>query len=338
LEVYAQGTPQYRLYYRFKKFGKYSQETLFPNHDTHGYLGEGNFNGAGDITGSSRTTYTNGLVTLVEAVDSYQNRFSSVETGDLLGVEYIALDTATDPVTVFEVGTRRQHVVITNDDDLDQSDSDFGTQYLLTANAFLDLRTDLPSYLKNGNKFFIQIRGDYDLNGFTFKIVQDFVNSGDPGITLYEFTGADMEQARVDNLFIRATFDGDRWFLQKLNFGGGEDTIQFVIDGGGTTITTGEKGHIEVPFDCNITGWSLLANQTGSIVVDVWKDTYASFPPTVLDTIAGTEKPTLSAALKNQDLALTTWITALNKGDVLAFKVDSVSSVQRVTIVLKVSK
>jgi len=115
-------------------------------------------------------------------------------------------------------------------------------------------------------------------------------------------------------------------------------TITFIIDGGGSAITTGQKGHLEIPFACTITGWTILADVSGSIVVDVWKDTYANFPPTVADTIAGTEKPTLSAVQKNQDLSLTTWTTAVAAGDILAFNVDSVATVTRVTVSLKIAK
>ncbi|MBA7714548.1 hypothetical protein ES703_123574 [subsurface metagenome] len=48
-------------------------------------------------------------------------------------------------------------------------------------------------------------------------------------------------------------------------------TITFIIDGGGAEIALGEKGHLEIPFACTITGWTILADQSGSIVVDVWK-------------------------------------------------------------------
>lgn len=116
------------------------------------------------------------------------------------------------------------------------------------------------------------------------------------------------------------------------------DAIQFVIDGGGSTITTGVKGDIQIPFDCVINGWDIYADQTGSIVVDVWKDTYANFPPTIADTIAGSEKPTISTAVKNQDLSLSTWTTTLTRADILRFSVDSVTSVQRVTVVLRVKR
>jgi hypothetical protein len=114
--------------------------------------------------------------------------------------------------------------------------------------------------------------------------------------------------------------------------------IPFIIDGAGSTITTGVKGDLPIPFNCTITGWTILADQSGSIVVDVWKDTYANFPPTVADTIAGSEKPTISTATKGQDLSLSTWTTAITAGDILRFNVDSVTSIQRATVLLHVLK
>lgn len=115
-------------------------------------------------------------------------------------------------------------------------------------------------------------------------------------------------------------------------------SINFIIDGGGSAITTGVKGFIEIPFAMTIEGWTILGDQSGSIVVDVWKDTYALFPPTVADTIAGTEKPTLATAQKNQDLSLTTWTTSVAAGDIIAFNVDSITTVQRVTVAIRGKK
>lgn len=114
--------------------------------------------------------------------------------------------------------------------------------------------------------------------------------------------------------------------------------IVYVIDGGDVVITTGQKGHLDIPFTCAITGWTILADQSGSIVIDVWKDTYANFPPTVADTITGSEKPTLSAAQKNQDLSLGTWTTSVSAGDILAFNVDSCSTITRVTLTLTATR
>jgi hypothetical protein len=95
----------------------------------------------------------------------------------------------------------------------------------------------------------------------------------------------------------------------------------------GAPITTGVRGYFEVPFGLRVTGWTLLADAVGSLQLDVWKDTYANFPPTVADTIAGSEKPLLAAAQKNQDLLLTTWSTDLNAGDIIGINVDSASGV-----------
>lgn len=114
--------------------------------------------------------------------------------------------------------------------------------------------------------------------------------------------------------------------------------IQFVIDGAGATITTGLKGFLEVPFACTITVATLLADQSGSIVVNVWKDTYANFPPTVADKITASAPPTITTATKSQDSTLTGWTTSVAAGDILAFNVDSVTTIQRVTISLKVTK
>lgn len=115
-------------------------------------------------------------------------------------------------------------------------------------------------------------------------------------------------------------------------------TITFIIDGGGSAITTGEKGDLTIPFACTINEWTLLADQSGSVVVDIWKDTYANYPPTVADTITGSAKPTISAATKGQSSTLTGWTTSIAAGDCIAFNVDSASTVTRVTLSLKVTR
>ena len=82
----------------------------------------------------------------------------------------------------------------------------------------------------------------------------------------------------------------------------------------------------------------MLCDQSGSIVVDVWKDTYANYPPTVADTITASAKPTVSTATKGQVTTLTGWTTSITAGDIIGFNVDSATTVQRCTISLKVTK
>jgi len=120
--------------------------------------------------------------------------------------------------------------------------------------------------------------------------------------------------------------------------GPSEGSLNFVIDGGSSVITTGLKGFIEWGFAATITGWTILADQVGDIVVDVWKDNYGNFAPTVDDTIAGSEKPTLFNTQKNQDLTLTSFSTTVLEGDIWAFNVDSASDVNKVTIAFRFNK
>src|SRR5262249_43435326 len=56
--------------------------------------------------------------------------------------------------------------------------------------------------------------------------------------------------------------------------------IEFIIDGGGAVITTGIKGDLAIPFACTLNEATLLADQSGNAVVDVWKSNFAAFPPT----------------------------------------------------------
>lgn len=112
-------------------------------------------------------------------------------------------------------------------------------------------------------------------------------------------------------------------------------TLNFVIDGGGSVITTGIKGDVILDFDCSVKSWTVLADQSGSIVIDVWKDSYANYPPTVADTITASAKPTLSSATKNQDTTLTGWTTAITAGQTLRFNVDSITTCTRVLVSLK---
>lgn len=120
--------------------------------------------------------------------------------------------------------------------------------------------------------------------------------------------------------------------------------IMVVIDGGGSEITTGLKGYLgPVPFDGTITQNTLLADQSGSVVVDVWKCTYSQFDagsthPVSGDKITASAPPTISTATKSQDSTLTGWTTAFAAGDIFAFSVTSVTDIQRVTLSLKYTK
>jgi hypothetical protein len=123
----------------------------------------------------------------------------------------------------------------------------------------------------------------------------------------------------------------------SISTAGRKAELIFGMDGAGSAITAGEKAWLRVPWACTITGWELSADTSGDIVIDVWKDNYTNFPPTVADSIAGTEKPTLVGQTKNRDLSLSSWTTAVAAGDYVKVNVDSVATVTKVTLAILVT-
>lgn len=114
-------------------------------------------------------------------------------------------------------------------------------------------------------------------------------------------------------------------------------SITFVIDGGGSEITDGIKGDLEIPFACTITAWTLLADTSGAIKIDIWMDTYANYPPTDADTITNAHEPEIAASgNKAQDTDLSDWgDVTIAAGQTLRFNVDSCTTITRCTLSLK---
>ena len=108
-----------------------------------------------------------------------------------------------------------------------------------------------------------------------------------------------------------------------------------VFAGNGAVITPGIITYVRAPRTATITKVTLLADQTGSAVLDIWKDTYANFPPVVGDSICGSSKPTLTSAIKYEDSTLTGWTTSITAGDVLGFYLTSCSTITQITLQLE---
>lgn len=112
--------------------------------------------------------------------------------------------------------------------------------------------------------------------------------------------------------------------------------ISFIISGGGSPITTGVQGFLEIPFACTINRVTLLADQVGSETIDIWKTTYALAPPTVTNSIAASALPTLTSEQTFQDSLLLGWTTAVSAGDIIAYDVQTADGVlEQVTVSLK---
>ena len=68
----------------------------------------------------------------------------------------------------------------------------------------------------------------------------------------------------------------------------------------------------------------MSTDQSATVTIDVWKDTYANFPPDNADSITNGHEPALSAASKGQDADISDWSTVtISEGDYLKFNVDA---------------
>ena len=113
--------------------------------------------------------------------------------------------------------------------------------------------------------------------------------------------------------------------------------VGVTFDGNGSPPTVGSVGYLVCPFAGSIDQWHIVANASGSAVVDVWK--VAGSIPTDANRIAGTEKPTLSAQQLASDVALSTWSTlSVAAGDVFGFELESVSTCTRLTVEVRISE
>jgi len=134
----------------------------------------------------------------------------------------------------------------------------------------------------------------------------------------------------------------------SLAFAGGTATVQtsgtavipFVINAAtaGSAIGTGVVGDLRLDRAYTIVGCDMYGDTTGTAVIDIWKRTSASFPPTVAQTITASAKPTITnAAFASPASNLSGWTTSISVADVLRFNVDSNAGFTRLLVHLKVT-
>lgn len=163
-----------------------------------------------------------------------------------------------------------------------------------------------------------------------------------PGSGTGTIDGASSFVINTNNGSLSFYFDGQNLKIVNSGGGGGGGTtnqnirnVGIQINGQGSVISPGLKGFVIVPYAATITGWELVADQSGSIIIDVWKVPIASVPATVANTITGSDLPNLSSQIQKSDTTLTGWgNTAINAGDVIYFNVNSATTVTQVNLIL----
>jgi hypothetical protein len=102
--------------------------------------------------------------------------------------------------------------------------------------------------------------------------------------------------------------------------------------GSGSVPSTGVIQYIQAPYAGKITGYAVIGDQSGSAVIDIWKSNAAV--PTVANTITASAKPTLSSSQYVNSTTLTGWTTAVAINDVIGFHLDSIATLNSVSIIL----
>ena len=83
-----------------------------------------------------------------------------------------------------------------------------------------------------------------------------------------------------------------------------------------------------------INGYTMVADVSGSIVMDLWKSTYNNYPPTSVNSITDTQKPTINNDIKSINTNLTNWTSSINAGDIIRFNVSSSSAITKLTLII----
>lgn len=285
---------------------------------------------AGFMTGADKTK----LDGVASGSEVNQNAFSTVAVS---GQSDVVADAKTDTLTL----AAGANITITTNAGTDTvtiaaSGGGAGIAWSDAVNADVVPDADGTRDLGSSANRFAELHVDtIDLNGVTFSGSSAISDPGADGVMTWDDSQAAGSEIGIGTYGQGLTQSGrNPQVTDNVMF----ETIAFVIDGGGSTITTGIKGYLPIDFGCTILEVEMLADQSGSIVIDIWKDTYANFPPLDADSITASAVPTISTAVKAQDATLTGWTTSITAGDILAFNVDSVTSIQRVTVALKVKK
>jgi hypothetical protein len=118
-----------------------------------------------------------------------------------------------------------------------------------------------------------------------------------------------------------------------------EGIIGVTIGTLGVALSTGFAGRLPIAYDCRINYASIIADQEGSISVDVRTGAYADTPLGSGASIVDSAPITITApASKNIDGILSGWSKDLTEGNWLEFYVNSVTDIQQVSISMGVQK
>ena len=115
------------------------------------------------------------------------------------------------------------------------------------------------------------------------------------------------------------------------------DIWHVIDDKTGAAIAIGHKWDFPFRYAGRIVEVSLLAEQVGSIQIDLWKESLDDYPPTDADSLCGGAEPAIVNAAYALITDLSGWVTTqFAKGETMRLNVDSCVTIERCAVHLKV--
>jgi hypothetical protein len=174
-------------------------------------------------------------------------------------------------------------------------------------------------------------------NGYKFQIWQTGSNAGANGAMWVSGSSVFSGSVNVPVGGVTGSFTGS--LIGTSSFSSNTftnlKTVRFEMGVSSTTvITTGAKGRKTTSFVGTIVGWRLVADQSTTTTVDIWKTNLAI--PTVANSITAAAKPALTAAQLSGATTLTGWTTSVADGDVFILNVDSNNNANYISLELDI--
>ena len=110
-------------------------------------------------------------------------------------------------------------------------------------------------------------------------------------------------------------------------------TVNYVIDSGSLPMQTGDKGKLTIDVTGVIEQIRVLSDQTGDIVFEIEKCTFADYPN--FTSITNGARVQLTNTDKYFDDVLNNWTSTITAGEILRFNVISVNNIRMLLISLK---
>lgn len=106
----------------------------------------------------------------------------------------------------------------------------------------------------------------------------------------------------------------------------------------GSALASGAYVDVLVPFNCTLNTVTALADASGTAYVNIWKDTYTNYPPTIADTLFS-GAVVINAATKAQDTTLTSWNKTITQGDIIRFITSgAATTIKQISVILNYTR